>query len=93
MCFIGPRDIIRASERTLSHTGNCGKERTYDIHGRMRDGLWLAEVLELPGVLAYGETAWQAVSKAQARALRVLAERIEHGEISPETLSIRFAAA
>ena len=57
------------------------------------DGRWLAEVLELPGVLAYGKTAQQAISKAQALALRVLADRIEHGEVSPDMLNIRFAAA
>lgn len=43
------------------------------------DGRWLAEVPELPGVLAYGTTADEAMLKAQALALRVLAERLEHG--------------
>ena len=46
------------------------------------DGRWLAEVLELPGVLAYGHTSEETVTKAQALALRVLADRIEHGESS-----------
>lgn len=41
------------------------------------DGRWLAEVLELPGVLAYGQTTQEAVSRVQALALRVLADRIE----------------
>ncbi len=57
------------------------------------DGRWLAEVLELPGVLAYGESQGAAVSRVQALALRVLAERLEHGEAGPELLSISFAAA
>jgi predicted RNase H-like HicB family nuclease len=39
------------------------------------DGRWLAEVLELPGVLAYGQTSEEAIAKAQALALRVLADR------------------
>ena len=43
------------------------------------DGRWLAEVLELPGVLAYGQTSDEAMAKAQALALRVLADRLEHG--------------
>jgi predicted RNase H-like HicB family nuclease len=60
---------------------------------REEDGRWLAEVLELPGVLAYGETQETAVSKVQALALRVVAERLEHGEAGPELLSISFAAA
>ena len=44
------------------------------------DGRWLAEVPQLPGVLAYGTSANDAMSKAEVLALRVLAERLEHGE-------------
>jgi predicted RNase H-like HicB family nuclease len=47
------------------------------------DGRWLAEVLELPGVLAYGPTRADAVVRVQALALRVLADRIERGEPTP----------
>jgi predicted RNase H-like HicB family nuclease len=47
------------------------------------DGRWLAEVLELPGVLAYGATSIEAVSKAEVLALRVIAERLEHSESRP----------
>ena len=57
------------------------------------DGRWLAEVLELQGVLAYGETSEEAIAKAQALALRVLADRLEHGEGAREFVSISFAAA
>ena len=57
------------------------------------DGRWIAEVLELPGVLAYGQTLEQARAKAQALALRVVAERPEHGEIAPDLVSVTFAAA
>jgi predicted RNase H-like HicB family nuclease len=57
------------------------------------DGRWLAEVLELPGVLAYGQNQDAAVSKVQALALRVVAERLEHGEAGPQLLSISFGAA
>ena len=60
---------------------------------REEDGRWLAEVLELPGVLAYGENQEAALSKVQALALRVVAERLEHGETGPELLSISFNAA
>jgi len=48
------------------------------------DGRWLAEVSELPGVLAYAQTREQAVSSAQALALRVLADRLDHGEPAPQ---------
>jgi predicted RNase H-like HicB family nuclease len=57
------------------------------------DGRWLAEVVELPGVLAYGDTQQAALSRVQALALRVVAERLEHGEAGPELLSISFNAA
>ena len=52
---------------------------------REEDGRWLAEVLELPGVLTYGESQEAAVSKVQALALRVVAERREHGETGPQS--------
>src|SRR5882724_4276393 len=51
------------------------------------------EVRPLPGVLAYGGTSDEAIAKAQALALRVLADRLEHGEGPPEFVSISFAAA
>jgi predicted RNase H-like HicB family nuclease len=57
------------------------------------DGRWIAEVGDLPGVLAYGETREQALANAQALALRVLAERLEHGETRAEPFSISFRAA
>jgi predicted RNase H-like HicB family nuclease len=46
---------------------------------REEDGRWLAEVPELPGALAYGATAEEAMGRAEVLALRVLAERLEHG--------------
>lgn len=61
---------------------------------RENDGRWLAEVLELPGALAYGKTSDEAIARAQALALRVLADRLEHGEGQPpEFVNISFAAA
>lgn len=48
------------------------------------DGRWLAEVPELPGVLAYGPTRPEAIARAQALALRVIADRLDHGETVPE---------
>ena len=57
------------------------------------DGRWLAEVATLPGVMTYGVTQTDAVAKVQALALRVLAERLEHGEAVPELLTVTFQAA
>ncbi len=59
---------------------------------RETDGRWIAEVGELPGVMAYGGTQEEAVAKAEALALRVIADRIEHGELVGEP-SVSFRAA
>ena len=48
------------------------------------DGRWIAEVPDLPGVMTYGQSREEAISKAKALALRVLADRLEHGEEIPE---------
>ena len=60
---------------------------------REEDGRWLAEVPQLPGVLAYGSSADEAMAKAEILALRVLAERLEQGESGPQSISIAIAAA
>lgn len=60
---------------------------------READGRWLAEVPQLPGVLAYGATRDEAVARVQVLALRVLAERLEHSESEPGSISISVAAA
>lgn len=52
------------------------------------DGRVIAEVVELPGVLVYGQTEKEAIDKAVALAWRVLADRIEHGEATPKTVTV-----
>jgi predicted RNase H-like HicB family nuclease len=56
------------------------------------DGRWIAEVRALPSALAYGATREQAIARVEMLALRVLADRLEHGEPVPE-LSGLFQAA
>ena len=57
------------------------------------DGRWIAEVPDLPGVLAYGQTEKEAVASAQALALRVLADRIEEQKEPAETVTVSIEAA
>ena len=58
------------------------------------DGRWIAEVSDLPGVLTYRATREEALAAVQALALRVLADRLEHGEAVPEQLlNVSFVAA
>jgi predicted RNase H-like HicB family nuclease len=57
------------------------------------DGRWLTEIPDLPGVMAYGATQDDAVARVKALALRVLADRLEHGEIIPELVQVFSIAA
>jgi len=56
------------------------------------DGRWIAEVAELPGVLTYGHTRKEAIDRVQALSLRVLADRLDHGEPVPHVSNV-FAVA
>jgi predicted RNase H-like HicB family nuclease len=60
---------------------------------REEDGRWIAEVPALPGVLVYGATESEARAKAQALALRAIADRIENGEPLPREIAGVFEAA
>jgi predicted RNase H-like HicB family nuclease len=55
------------------------------------DGRWIAEIRGLPGVLAYGATRSEAIVRAEALALRILADRLDHGEAVPDLQGL-FAA-
>jgi predicted RNase H-like HicB family nuclease len=57
------------------------------------DGRWIAEVVALPGVMAYGVTKAEANAKAKALALRVIADRLENGEQLPREIADFFEAA
>lgn len=57
------------------------------------DGRRLSEVAELPGVMVYGATREEAVARVKALALRVLADRLEHGEHVPELVEVFSVAA
>ena len=57
------------------------------------DGRWIAEVVELPGVMSYGVTREEAIRKAEALALRVIADRLEHHEAKPTAIHIALPAA
>jgi len=55
---------------------------------REEDGRWIAEIPDLPGVMVYGDSRNEAISKAEALALRVLADRLEHGEEIPDICGV-----
>jgi predicted RNase H-like HicB family nuclease len=60
---------------------------------REEDGRWIAEIPDLPGVMVYGASRDEAISKAEALALRVLADRLDHGEKIPELKEVFTIAA
>ena len=79
---------------------------TYFIHGRNvasdvvkmkvefeqeADGRWIAELAQLPGALCYGATRQEASARVAALVLRILADRIEHGEVIPAPFDELFA--
>ena len=69
--------------------------KTFDLKvefSREDDGRWIADIPALPGVTAYGRTRKQAFASAEALALRVIADRLEHGEAVPGEMTVSFAA-
>ena len=56
------------------------------------DRRWIADIAALPGVTAYGVTRKQALAAVEALALRVIADRLEHGEALPGEMTVSFAA-
>src|ERR1039457_4110078 len=75
---------LRASEVDMQFQLECERED---------DGRWLAEIAAIPGVIAYGASANEAMAKAEVLALRVLAEQLEHGEAKPSNIRISLPAA
>jgi predicted RNase H-like HicB family nuclease len=68
----------------VNYTIDCEQEE---------DGRWIAEVLELPGVMTYGANRDEAILKAEALALRTIAERLELKEAKPTAIHIALPAA
>ena len=58
---------------------------------REDDGRWIAEALELPGVMAYGQSREEAISNTEKLAIEVIADRIQHGELPASSLNIVFS--
>lgn len=54
------------------------------------DGRWIAEALELPGVMAYGATREEAICNTERLAIEVIADRIKHGELPPSAQNVSF---
>lgn len=82
-----------------SEHGGCGFWR---YHGRVNltietdretDGRWIAEAVELPGVMCYGQTRDEAISNTERLAIEVIADRIAHGQLPSSSLGVSFTLA
>jgi len=57
---------------------------------REEDGRWIAEVLELPGVMVYGSTRDETIGAVERLALEVVADRVAHGELPDSSFNLAF---
>lgn len=60
---------------------------------REEDGRWIAEALQLPAVMCYGQTRNDAISNVERLAIEVIADRIAHGELPSSSLGVSFPIA
>ncbi len=90
---MGPRYVrhVKSSvNATPSVSGyDKGVKLTIDLD-REEDGRWIAEALELPGVMCYGLTRDEAISNAERLAIDIIADRIAHGELPSSSLGLSF---
>jgi predicted RNase H-like HicB family nuclease len=71
-------------KETINQWGNI---MNYTIETEQEeDGRWIAEVMELPGVIVYGGSRADAIQRAEILALRLVADRLEHGEAVPDEM-------
>lgn len=78
-----------------SRMKRAAKATAFDLKvefDRETDGRWIADIPALPGVMVYGRTRKQALAAVEALALRVIADRLEHGEAVPGAMTVSFAA-
>jgi len=88
--------VLNVRRNPTYGTNDCfiGNFMNYHIEYEQEiDGRWLAEVPEIPGVLAYGVTANEAMAKAEILVLRVIADSIEAQEQQPMSINIELVAA
>jgi predicted RNase H-like HicB family nuclease len=85
---------MRTAKRRSPRNGVKSQDMRFNIETeRENDGRWIAEIADIPGVLAYGRTENQAKAKAYALALRVIADRVEKSATVPESISLTCASA
>jgi predicted RNase H-like HicB family nuclease len=66
-----------------------GVNLTIDLD-REEDGRWIAEALELPGVMCYGQSRDEAIANAERLAIEVIADRVTHSELPSSAFAVSF---
>ena len=75
--------LMRLSIRPKNKPEATRMNRKYQIELEQEtDGRWIAEIEALSGAMAYGNTRKQAIMNIEALALRIFADRLEHGEVA-----------
>ena len=88
----GWRGRISSGEFPRRFTGSYEQKVRLTIElDREEDGRWIAEALELPGVMCYGQSREEAISNAERLAIEVIADRIAHGELPSSALGVSFS--
>ena len=82
--------LIVSYRKTQCSGYHGGVKLTIELD-REDDGRWIAEALELPGVMCYGQTRDEAISNAERLAIEVIADRIAHGEMASAALAVSFS--
>jgi len=93
----GIRDngVAMQAKRPKPKTKRVARPTAFNLQiefDREVDGRWIADIPALPGVMVYGRTRKQALTAVEALALRVIADRLEHGEAVPGEVKVSFAA-
>jgi predicted RNase H-like HicB family nuclease len=86
-------DPLWCDDKDMSKVPSANRFSLVIEYYREVDGRWLADIPALPGVTAYGRTKKQATAAVQALALRLIADRLEHGEAVPGPMDVSFVAA
>jgi predicted RNase H-like HicB family nuclease len=81
---------VPAPDRGYWREYDEGVKLTIDLE-REEDGRWIAEAMELPGVMCYGQSPEEAIGNAERLAIEVIADRIAHGELPSSALGVSFA--
>lgn len=87
--MLNPKNTTASEPLSCQHAYNQGMHLSIELD-REDDGRWIADALELPGVMTYGKTREEAIRDTEKLAIDVIADRIEHGELPESAFNVSF---